>query len=199
VRVRGRGALVEAGRERVDDRRAPGGLHGDQSGEVTGEQAELAQLQECLVDRDDPDAATGRVEDDVGCAPAELLDDLEPHRLLALEAVRLAQRRGVLVARPVRHRGVDRRTGVADQAVHEVEFRARHHALAPGDHRGVHRHGDQGTEPRPCRVGRPRRAGVAVGRHRDAGDSQLDGPRDPDRRAAGLERPRRHQALVLHP
>ena len=47
-------------------------------GIVAPSQPRPAHLQQGLVDADEPDAAAGGVEDDVGHPPAELLDDLEP-------------------------------------------------------------------------------------------------------------------------
>ena len=78
-----------AGLERAHDRRAAGGLHRDQPGQRAVDPAELAQLEQRLVDADEADAAAGRVDDHVGHLPAELLDDLEAHRLLALDPVGL--------------------------------------------------------------------------------------------------------------
>ena len=144
-----------------------------------------------------PTPPPGRVEQDVGAPPAELLGDLEAHRLLALDPVRLAQRRGVLPAVPLGDRRRHHPAGVADQPVHQVQLGTGDHALAPGDDRGVDRHRDQRAEPGPGGVRRPRGAGVAVGGHGDPGDAELGGPRHPDRRAAGLERAGRQQPVVL--
>ena len=100
---------VGPGLERRDDRRAPGRLDADEPRQVALDPAELARLGERLVDADQPDAAAGRVDDHVRHPPAELLGDLEAHRLLALDAVRLLERRHlepVVVAGP--HRRADR-------------------------------------------------------------------------------------------
>ena len=67
-------------------------------GSFDADPAELLHLLHRLVDADQPDPAAGRVEDDVGHLPAELLGDLVAHRLLALDAVRLLERRDLLVA-----------------------------------------------------------------------------------------------------
>ena len=56
------------------------------------EPAERLQLVERLPHADQAGAAAGRVEDHVGQPPAELLGQLQPHRLLALDPVRLLQR-----------------------------------------------------------------------------------------------------------
>jgi hypothetical protein len=40
-------------------------------------------------------------------------------------------------------RGTDQSAGIADQAVDEIQLRARHDALAAGDDGGVDRHRDQ--------------------------------------------------------
>ena len=64
-------------------------------GSVAGDPAQLEQLAQRLVDADQPHAATGGIDDHVGHPPAELLGDLEAHRLLALDAVRLLERGNV--------------------------------------------------------------------------------------------------------
>ena len=81
------------GVEGPHDRGAAGRLHRDQPRQrPVRDPAQLAQLQQRLVDADQADPAAGRVDDDVGQPPAELLDDLQAHRLLALEPVRLLER-----------------------------------------------------------------------------------------------------------
>src|SRR4029077_1008527 len=88
--------LELVGVERLDDRRAPARLHRDEPRElVVLHPADLAQLLGRLPHADEPAPATGRIDDHVGKGPAGLLSDLEAHRLLAFDAVRLLQRRGV--------------------------------------------------------------------------------------------------------
>src|SRR5580704_9400574 len=86
-----------AGLERLYDRRAAGRLDRDQPRQVTGHPAELEQLAQGLVDADDAHAPAGGVHDHAGHPPAELLGDLQAHRLLALDPVRLLQRRDILI------------------------------------------------------------------------------------------------------
>ena len=190
--------LVGAGLERGHDRRAPGGLHADQPRQVALDPAQLARLGERLVDADQADPATGRVDDDVGHPPAELLGDLQPHRLLALDPVGLLQRgdlEPVLLGRP--HRRPDQPARVGDQPVDEAQVAPGHHGLRAGDPGRVHGHRDGGVQAGPGGVRRPGRAGVAVGRHGEPGRAQLPGPRDPDRGAARLEGAGGQQAVVL--
>ena len=127
------GALLEAGVEGVHDRAAARRLHRDQPRQPLPDPAQLAHLQHRLVDADQADAATGRVEDHVGHPPAELLRDLVAHRLLALDAVGLLERRDLLVPLALLDRRLHQRPGVVDQAVDEIELGARRDALAPGD------------------------------------------------------------------
>ena len=135
------------------------------------------------------------IDDHVGQPPAELLDDLVAHGLLALEPVRLPQRRDVLVAR-ARRRPRPRsarprpRSGRRPGRAPHRPPRTRPRVIA-GASAGI---AIRLRMPGPGRVGRPGRAGVAVGRHRDARDAQLGGPGHADRRAAGLERAGRDRA-----
>jgi hypothetical protein len=69
--------LSSAGLERVDDRRAAVAWTATSRGSLSPIQPSSRPPQR-LVDADQPDAATGRVEDHVGHPPAELLGDLEP-------------------------------------------------------------------------------------------------------------------------
>ena len=131
------------------------------------------------------------IEDHVRRPPAELLDDLVAHRLLALDPVRLlaawtrpgsprAPSTAALISAPASPIRPSTRYSSAPATTHSRRVIDRR----------VHRHGDQRPQPGAGGVGGPRRAGVAVGRHRDARDAQLRGPRHPDRRAARLERRR---------
>jgi hypothetical protein len=196
--IRPRLALGGAGLEGLDDRRAALRLDGDQPREVTGHPAELEQFAQGLVDADDADAPAGGVHDHAGHPPAELLGDLQAHRLLALDAVRLPERGGVLVAGAPGQDLGDQPAGVADIALDQVQLGAGRRAFSPGDPRGRGRHHDQAAHPRPGGVHRPGGPGVAVGRHGDRRDAQLGGPRHADGGAARLERAGGQQALILH-
>ena len=76
-------------------RRAAFGLHRDHARPLRADEADRLELGERLPHADQAGAAAGRVEDDVGQLPAELLGELQPHRLLAFDPVRLLQRGGV--------------------------------------------------------------------------------------------------------
>src|SRR5437879_6338489 len=75
--------------ERLDDRGAPLRLRGNEARTLGIEPSDRAQLIERLPHPDETNASAGRVHDHVGQTPAELLRQLEPHRLLALDAIRL--------------------------------------------------------------------------------------------------------------
>ena len=64
-------------------------------GRFAADEADRLELGERLPHADQAGAAAGRIEDHVGHLPAELLGELEPHRLLALDPIGLLQRRGV--------------------------------------------------------------------------------------------------------
>ena len=169
--VRPRLALGGVGLEGLDDRRAAVRLDGDQPREVTRYPAELEQFTQGLVNADDADASAGGIHDHAGHPPAKLLDDLQAHRLLALDAVGLPERRGVLVAGALLEDLGDQLAGVPDRAVDQVQLGAGRGAFGPGDLWGGDGHHDQAAHPRPSRVGRPGRPGVAVGRHGDRRDA----------------------------
>ena len=149
------------------------------------------------MDADDPDPTARRVDDDVGHPPAQLLGELETHRLLALDPVGLLERRGPEPARARGHRPSHGGAGVGYRPAHPVDLGTRQHHLRAGDGRGVVGQHHQRAHPRARRVGRPRRARVAVGRHGQRAHPELVGPRHPDRGAPTLEAPRRQHAFVL--
>src|SRR6185503_6527485 len=93
---------------------------------------QLLQLVEDLPHPDDPDAAAGRVEDRVRHLPAELLDDLEAHRLLALDAVGLAAGASMEPAVALGGLGHDAEH-VADGAVDPVHVGAVREAALPAE------------------------------------------------------------------
>ena len=151
---------------------------------------------ECLPHADQAGAAAGRVEDDVGQPPAELLGELEAHRLLALDAVRLLERRDVEPAHALAPLG-DAPAAVVDEPVHERDVGARQRDLAHVDLGRVGRAEHVGLDAGGRGVGGERRAGVAVRRHRHAGDAELLAHRDRERQPARLEGAGRQPALVL--
>src|SRR4029079_18836805 len=67
----------------------------DHARTLLADEADGFELGECLPHTDQAGAATGRIEDDVGNLPAELLGKFEAHRLLTFDPVRLLQGRGV--------------------------------------------------------------------------------------------------------
>ena len=136
------------------------------------------------------------IDDHVGHAPAELLGELEAHRLLAFDPVRLFER-GRVEHAAARHRARNDLAGVADEPVDQMHVRARHHRFEPVHVRRALRHHDVRLHSGARRVRRPRAARVAVGRHRERGDAELLRARDADRRAARLEARRRQQPFVL--
>src|SRR5207244_4825178 len=79
----------------LDHRRAPRRLDDDHARALPAEPADRLQLGKGLPHADDAGAAAGRIKDDVGDVPAELLGEFEPHRLFALDAVGLAQCRAI--------------------------------------------------------------------------------------------------------
>src|SRR6185436_5517299 len=95
VRVFPAWRVLLAGLEGLHHRRAAGSLHRDHARTLLADEADGFELGECLPHTDQAGAATGRIEDDVGNLPAELLGKFEAHRLLTFDPVRLLQGRGV--------------------------------------------------------------------------------------------------------
>ena len=95
--------------ERLRDRRAAVGLDRDHPRPLRADPAELLHLVEGLPHADQARAAAGRIDDRVGQLPAEVLGELVAHRLLALDAVRLLERRDVVPA--LARRAFRRRSG----------------------------------------------------------------------------------------
>ena len=195
--------LGRAGLERRHDRCAAGGLHTDEPGQVTLDPSERAELDEGLVDPDQSDATAGGVDDHVRHPPAELLHDLEPHRLLALDPVRLLERGHV---EPVVVAGRDR--GRNDQRpASEINpsTRCRSAPVTTVSARVIVGASSGMTtvvrRPGASGVRRPGGTGVAIGRHRQPACAELLGARHPDRCTTRLERTGRQQPVVLdqHP
>ena len=131
-----------------------------------------------------------------GNLPAELLGQFDPHRLLALDAVGLAQGRAVEPADFLLALG-DEPAAIVDQPVDEKHLRALHRDLAHVDRRRVVGAEHRGRHAGARAIGGHRRAGIAVGRHRHVRDAELLRHRHREREAARLERAGRQPALVL--
>ena len=156
-----------------------------------------SSLGEGLPHADDAGAAAGRVEDHVGQFPAELLGQFEAHRLLALDAVGLAQGRAVEPAERLLALG-DEPAAIVDQPVDEKDLGALHRDLAHIHRRACRRGRTPSAVDAGARaIGGHRRAGIAVGRHRHRRDAELLGHRHRQHQAARLERAGRQPALVL--
>src|SRR6266566_4030052 len=98
ARIGPRLGLVSSVDERSHDRRAALGLHRDEARALLIEPADRAKLLERFPHPDETDSAASRVDDHVGEPPAKLLRELEAHRLLSLDPVRLAKGRRVVPA-----------------------------------------------------------------------------------------------------
>ena len=178
-------------------RRAARRLHRHHARALLADEADRLELRERLPHADEPGAAAGRIEDDVGHLPAELLGEFEPHRLLALDPIRLLQRRGVEPA-DLRLALADDLAAIVDQAVDPIDARALQRDLAHVHLRRVLRAEDRGLDAGAAGIGGERRARIAVGRHRHVGDAERLRHRHRHREAARLERAGRQPAFVLH-
>ena len=177
-------------------RRAARRLHRDHARALGADEADLLQLVERLPHADQAGAAAGRVEDHVGHVPAELLGEFQAHRLLALDAVRLLQR-GRVEPADFRLAFADDLAAIVDIAVDAIDGRALKLDLADVHLGRVGRAEDRGLDAAGGRVGRERRAGIAVGRHRHVLDAERLAHRHRHHEAARLERAGRQASLVL--
>ena len=127
---------------------------------VVGQPAERGQLVKGLPHADQPGAAAGGIENHVGQPPIELLGQLQAHRLLAFDPVRLLERRDVEPAQPLLAFAHDL-AAVGDQPRHQKRLGAGQVAFVLVDGRRVVGHEDEGLDAGPRGVGRHRPAGVA--------------------------------------
>ena len=114
-----------------------------------------------------PGAAAGRIDDVRRQRPAELLGELDAHRLLPFDAIRLAQRRDVEVAAL----GGERArllAGVADVSRDELQIGAERANRVENRLRRRLGRIDAHRHSRSRRVRGERRAGVARRRHDEA-------------------------------
>jgi hypothetical protein len=142
------------------------------------DQANGLELVECFPHADEARAASSRVEDRVRKLPTELLGKLEPHHLLALDPVRLLQRRTVepqALRCPLPHQC----TAFVDLAVRHIDARTVRSCLCNVDRRRLRRADDDRPDAGSSAVRRQGGARIAVGRHGDALDSEM--PRHADR------------------
>src|SRR5918998_1776872 len=141
----GRGEALAAF-ECPDDGGAALRLHADHPRPFPAYQPERFQLPERLPHPDQARPPSRRVDDHVGKAPVPLLRQLQPHRLLALDAVRLLQRADVEGPGPL---GEGRRdaTAVAYQALHQHQATARGQHLVLAGGRRVRRPEHPGLPP----------------------------------------------------
>src|SRR4029079_1775765 len=132
-------------------RGAAGGLHRDHARPLRSDEADRLHFVERLPHADQPGAAAGRIENDIRHLPAELLSELEPHRFLAFDAIRLLERRGVEPA-DFRLTLADNFSAVVDQAVDAIDPRALQRDLADVYLRRVFRAEDRGLDAGARRV-----------------------------------------------
>ena len=131
-----------------------------------------------------------------GSVPRELLGQLVAHRLLALDAVRLLQRRDVV---PAVQLGLlaGHPAGVGDEAVHQRDAGAVEAAFVEEGLLGVARQEDLAADAGGGGVGRGGVAGVAGRRQRDRRRAERAGAGHRGGLAARLERVGRIERLVL--
>src|SRR5262249_42763175 len=95
-------------------------LHRHHARALGAEEADRFEFGERLPNADEAGAAAGRIEDHVRHLPAELLGELEAHGLLALDSIRLLERRAVEPADFRRALGDDL-AAIIDEAVDSVD------------------------------------------------------------------------------
>jgi hypothetical protein len=197
VGVLPRGGGVGPRIEGAHDRRTAARLHGDQAGQWTFEPAELGELLPGLPHADESRAAARGIEHHLRQPPSELHRKLEAHRLLALDAVGLFERRHVEPA-VLRLAGLDQPRAVVDEPLHPPHLRTLERDLTQVDLGSVVGAETEGFHPSARGVGRHRRPGVAVGWNRHPAHAMHGRHRDRDAKSPRLERTGRQPAFILH-
>src|SRR3989441_1630675 len=144
---------------------------------------------------DDSSPPSRREQDPVRHA-TQCLPDLQEHRLLPLDPVRLPQCRETKQIRRGRELADDP-SSVRDVFVDPEDFRSECGCLACLMRRTVARHDHDRTGPVRRGIRRQRGPSVARGRDSKSRRPQGAGHRDRDRHAARFERPRRVESFVL--
>src|SRR5262249_11674243 len=103
--------------------RATRRLHGHHARPFAAYKSDRLELGEGLPHPDQAGAAASRIEDHVRHIPAKLLGQFEPHRLLAFDAIRLLQGRGVEPA-DLLLALADDLAAIVDQSVDAIDGRA---------------------------------------------------------------------------
>ena len=158
--------------------------------------AQCLELGDCHPHADEADTAARRVEDRIGDAPTKLLSEFQAHGFLALDPIRLLERRYFEPALHPSTLGNDA-TAIADQAVDESD--ACPHGLAFDGVRARHvsRHEKVGFEAGPSRVRGKSARGISCGRGGKLPNTQFVGHGYRNCHAASLESAGRIRALVL--
>ena len=155
------------------------------------------ELGEPLPHSDQAGAAAGWIENDVRHGPAKLLGKLKSHRFLALNPIRLLQRRDVEPTDLGLALG-DKLAAIVDQSVDAIHRRALQPDLADIHFRRILGTEDRGFDAGMARIGGERRPGIAVSRHGHVFDTECLGHRHRHDQSARFERTGRQAALVLH-
>src|SRR5580698_5295224 len=163
VRVLPARRVLLAGLKGAHHRRAARRLYRDHARALAADEADRFQFGERLPHADQPGAAAGRIEDNVGYGPAELLGELQAHRFLTFDAIRLLQGRDVEPA-DFLFALADDFSAIVDQAIDAIDGGSLDADLAEIDFRRVLRAEDRGLDAGMAGVSRQRRAGIAVGR-----------------------------------
>ena len=173
--------------ERAHDGRAPARLHRHHARTTRVDPTHRLHFFEGLPHADQAGAAAGRIHDDVGERPSELLGQLVAERLLAFESIRLLQRRQIEATEA--RRVFDRRAAaVGNEPVDQMNVRAIGAALRGERGRDVGRHVHVGFDSGARRVSRQRARGVPRRGSRQDARTQLECLRHRHRHAARLER-----------
>src|SRR5688500_1103696 len=147
---------------------------------------------------DESRPATGGIDDRIGKSPAQLLDDLQTHGLLSLDAVRLPQRRGVEPA-SLRRELARRLPCVTNVTADGNELRAKDADGIENGARSLDRCVDAHRNPRCGAVGGKRGTRIACCRNDHARNAERFGARDGRAYPTPLERPGGIEPLLLDP
>ena len=197
----GPGSLPQLGKldallEGAHDGGAACALHADHARARRADQPHLLHLVKRLPHPDQAGSPAGGVDDHVRQRPVKLLGDLIAHRLLALDAIRLAQCADVEPA--VRgHALAHLDAAVVDQPIDQGDVRPQFAAFDLEEAGHVLRHIDVGGQTGGGGIGAHGAGGVARAGDRQLLRPQLPGAADGHPQPARLEGGRHIQPLVL--
>src|SRR6185436_5023208 len=180
-------SLLRSAFKGLHHRCAAGRLDGEEPRHGVLDPAGVAQLLKRLPHSDQTGATARRVDDGLGEAPPELLGELDAHRFLAFDPVRLPQRRDVKCP-ALGSKLAGGFPAVPDVTVHQDEISPKGPDLLENRGRGRPRGEYVNRNTSAARIGGKRYPGIPGSGYREFLDPAPDSTGDGRGKPAGLER-----------